>query len=385
MRKPSTIRLGLVATARGGTGFPERLQGGTEGIPFIKVSDMNLPGNERYIHTANNYISPEKVKKLGARVFSKGDIVFAKVGAALLLNRRRVLTQPTLIDNNLMAVTPESLDGEFLRQFLLGFDMADLVQVGALPSINQSQVHNILIPEFSNEEQRGIAEVLSALDEEIEATEALIRKKTAVKRALAMTLMPKPHGLVGANWRETSFGALVVSVREKFLPTEQERTVPCVNLEDVPEGEGRISGFTSAADNLSTKTAFKKGDILFGKLRPYLRKFAITPFDGVCTTEILVFRAVKDVDPDFVFQLVASDAFIEHNVASSYGTKMPRTDWRTAASFPVALPSLAEQRVIGQTLSAADAELAGLRTEAAKLRLQKQGLMKDLLTGAVRV
>ena len=86
-----------------------------------------------------------------------------------------------------------------------------------------------------------------------------------------------------------------------------------------------------------------------------------------------------------MFQVVASDAFIEHNVASSYGTKMPRTDWRTAASFPVALPSLAEQRVIGQTLSAADAELAGLRTEAAKLRLQKQGLMKDLLTGAVRV
>lgn len=350
---------------------------GGDGIPVIRIQQLNNP--EGFFDFTKAAV-PER------NHIDTGDLIFSWSGTLKVSRWKHGFAY---LNQHLFKVTPKKwVNSEFLRHSI-EYALEELTKVShgsTMKHIQRGELdgHILAVP-ASMEEQRGIAEVLSALDEQIEATEALIRKKTAVKRALAMTLMTKPHGLVGANWRETSFGALVVSVREKFLPTEQARTVQCVNLEDLPEGEGRISGFTSAADNLSTKTAFKKGDILFGKLRPYLRKFAVTPFDGVCTTEILVLRAVKDVDPDFVFQVVASDAFIEHNVASSYGTKMPRTDWRTAASFPVALPSLAEQRVIGQTLSAADAELEELRAEAAKLRLQKQGLMKDLLTGAVRV
>lgn len=150
---------------------------------------MNLPGNERFITTANNYVSPEIALTLGAKVFNKGDVVFAKVGAALLLNRRRILTGPTVIDNNMMALEPEKIDEEFLYHFLVGYDLAELVQPGALPSVNQSQIQGICIPNFSATEQRYIAEVLTTLDEQIEQTNTEAAKLRLQKQGLMRDLL----------------------------------------------------------------------------------------------------------------------------------------------------------------------------------------------------
>lgn len=369
---------------------PEMLSGATDPNYTFRYIDISSVGPSKISNNLTLEVFRSAPSRARKRV-QKDDVLMATVRPNLKAFAKVGLDGELVASTGfavLRAIKDKS-HPEFLKQILFSADIESqvesLVAGSNYPAITVGNVRrlHVAVPPYA--EQRGIAEVLSALDEQIELTEALVIKKTEVKRALAMTLMSKPNGLTGEKWQEASFGALVVSVRDKFLPTEQERAVPCINLEDVPEGEGRVSGFTSAANNLSTKTAFKKGDILFGKLRPYLRKFAVAPFDGVCTTEILVFRAVKDVDRDFVFQVVASDAFIEHNVAISYGTKMPRTDWQTVASFPVAKPRLDEQRVIGQVLSAADADLAGLRTEAAKLRLQKIGLMRDLLTGKTRI
>lgn len=188
------VTLGSVASIKGGTGFPERLQGGKSGIPFIKVSDMNTAGNQRFIATANNYITSELASRLRANVFDKNSIVFAKVGAALLLNRRRLLAEPTVIDNNMMAVTPISADPFFLYQVLLTVDFGLFVQPGAVPSVNQSQVSGIVIPDFTLDEQRRIAAILSAMDEQIEKTEALIGKKKAVLQGLRQELLSPGAG-----------------------------------------------------------------------------------------------------------------------------------------------------------------------------------------------
>ena len=86
-----------------GSVFPQSEQGDTFGTyPFIKVSDMNLPGNERFITVANNWIDKKTQTRLRAKVHPAGATVFAKIGVALTYNRRRVLSQPTIIDNNMM-------------------------------------------------------------------------------------------------------------------------------------------------------------------------------------------------------------------------------------------------------------------------------------------
>ena len=186
-------------------------------------------------------------------------------------------------------------------------------------------------------------------------------------------------------WKPTTLAGIVSLVRTKFSPSPNDTEIRCVNLEDMPEASGGLSGWSSAAENLSIKTAFKRGDILFGKLRPYLRKYALAPFDGVCTTEVLAFRTVDGVHPPYAFQVVASDAFIEHNVGASYGTKMPRTDWKTAAAFPLMLPPLDDQRRIADLLSAVDEQVALTDATVAKESVLVKGLMQARIPEGFRI
>src|SRR5690606_9103479 len=97
-------KLGELCDFQAGTAFPSDYQGEISGdYPFIKVSDMNLPGNERIIWYANNWITEKACRKLRAKIHPKDATVFAKIGVALTYNRRRLLKQPTIIDNNMMS------------------------------------------------------------------------------------------------------------------------------------------------------------------------------------------------------------------------------------------------------------------------------------------
>ena len=99
--------LGNICNFTPGSAFKPEYQGQTHGeIPFIKVSDMNLNGNEIFIVKANNYIDNSLQKERKFKLHEEGATVFAKIGVALISNRRRVLTMPTIIDNNMMSASP---------------------------------------------------------------------------------------------------------------------------------------------------------------------------------------------------------------------------------------------------------------------------------------
>ncbi|WP_271912029.1 restriction endonuclease subunit S [Vreelandella alkaliphila] len=184
-------RLGDLCKFRGGSAFKEIHQGSQSGeLPFIKVSDMNLPGNEIYIQSANNWVSQNDAKAMRAKSFPEGSIVFAKVGAALLLNRRRILTRATIIDNNMMAALPEdNASRNFLYQVLLMIDFAKFVQDGAVPSINQSDLSSFKIKFPSLKEQTHIAEILDKSDEEVAQLQKLIDRLKQEKKALMQQLL----------------------------------------------------------------------------------------------------------------------------------------------------------------------------------------------------
>lgn len=155
--------LGDVCDFKGGAGFSEAAQGSSVGeLPFIKVSDMSLPGNEVDIVTANNWVTREVAKSLRATPMPSGAVVFAKVGAALMLNRRRRLKFDTIIDNNMMAAIPKADDisTDFLFLLMCTIDLAALVQPGAVPSVNQRQLSSIPIKLPGKSEQAAIADVL---------------------------------------------------------------------------------------------------------------------------------------------------------------------------------------------------------------------------------
>jgi len=140
--------LGDICSFTAGSAFKPEHQGSTEGDhPFIKVSDMNLTGNEVFIQSANNYVSKAQQSAMKAKLHPLGATIFAKIGVALISNRRRLLTTPTIIDNNLMSASP--IEGKagpyFLYSMLSTIDFNTLVSGTALPYLNVSDLKKIPI------------------------------------------------------------------------------------------------------------------------------------------------------------------------------------------------------------------------------------------------
>jgi len=131
---------------RAGSGFPHEEQGLTEGdLPFYKVGDMNSGGNDLYLHRSQNYVTLHTARRLGATIFAAGTIVFPKVGAALLTNKRRMLAQPACIDNNVMGMTVRNGVRKWFYYWFSTIDLGRLANPGAVPSINESQVKDIVL------------------------------------------------------------------------------------------------------------------------------------------------------------------------------------------------------------------------------------------------
>ena len=158
-------KLGEVGKAQSGIGFPDKEQGGKQGIPFFKVSDMNLYGNEREMTVANNYVTESQIEKNNWKPIEETSMLFAKVGAAIMLNRKRLVRFSFLLDNNTMAFKfGDSWDIDFGVALFNRFDLTSLVQVGALPSYNATDIENIEISMPNKEEQHKIGAVLAEID-----------------------------------------------------------------------------------------------------------------------------------------------------------------------------------------------------------------------------
>lgn len=140
-----------------------------------------------------------------------------------------------------------------------------------------------------------------------------------------------------------------------------------LELEDLESGSGRILNRRNTLEVGSAVTLFKRGDVLFGKLRPYLEKYWEAEFDGRCTGEILAFEP-RRIHGRFLYYCIGSRWFIERCNALAYGVKMPRVSWPTQLSqFDLPLPPLAEQQRIAAYLDAScgaiDAAVAAKRCQ----------------------
>lgn len=165
--------------------------------------------------------------------------------------------------------------------------------------------------------------------------------------------------LLPEGWLFDRMKDIVALRNEKsFVSSEEE---DYIELEDIESGTGRLLSKRNTLEVESAVTLFKKGDVLFGKLRPYLEKYYLTEFDGKCTGEILAFK-LERINGHFLRYCIASPRFIEKCNALAYGTKMPRVNWSTQlAIFNIPLPPFDEQRRIAayldKTCAAIDATI----------------------------
>ena len=155
------------------------------------------------------------------------------------------------------------------------------------------------------------------------------------------------------EWQTKDFGECAVLVRETVSPLDIG-DAPYIGLEHIEVGTLSLLGHGVASNVTSTKSRFQRGDILFGKLRPYFRKAVRTSFDGICSTDIWVIRAKEGVDQGFLYYCIASWPFVDFANAGSEGTRMPRAKWEYVSRYKILLPSLSEQRAIAHILGTLD-------------------------------
>ena len=179
------------------------------------------------------------------------------------------------------------------------------------------------------------------------------------------------------DWKRFRLGD-IVSINATKINPEISNSCPCIELEHLSQDTGQILGFVESSNQKSIKNSFQKGQILFGKLRPYLRKFWRAEFDGVCSSEIWVMSG-KKVSNNFLFYLIQTQKFIQiANV--SVGTKMPRADWYYMQEIPFFIPPLAEQEKIAQILGVWDKGISVLKSLIEAKTKRKKALMQRLLT-----
>lgn len=175
------------------------------------------------------------------------------------------------------------------------------------------------------------------------------------------------------EWRKERFDNLVT----RISTAEDTPALPRVEYEDIISGQGRLNKNINQKKSLKIGIKFEKGDILYGKLRPYLQNWLYPAFDGIAVGDFWVLRA-KNADGKFIYYLIQSDAF-QNFTNQTTGTKMPRADWNVVSAAEFVVPhDLLEQKHIGDLAQRLDEKIFLSEEKFKKLRQFRQAMLTKL-------
>ena len=363
-------KLGELGFAQSGIGFPDAEQGGTEGTPFFKVSDMNTPGNEYELVASNNYVTAEQIARMGWRPINQVPaIFFAKVGAAVMLNRKRLVNEPFLLDNNTMAFSMDSslLDTQFGRSLFERLDLTSLIQVGALPSFNSSDVESIFVslPSTMNE-QRQIGQYLCDLNTLITLHQRKHEKLVQLKKSMLDKMFPKPGEtepeirFAGFTdpWEQRKLGELLL-FQNGFNGSSESfgSGVPLISVMDVLDDEFITHETVRSKARLNYEEASRYcveyGDVLFqrssenqedaGTSNVYLDQHVPSAFGGF----VIRGKKVDEYNPIFIKYLLGSSFIREQITHRAQGAQHINVSQDTLAGVVLLMPSMREQEAVG--------------------------------------
>lgn len=237
-------------------------------------------------------------------------------------------------------------------------------------------------------EQKKIAEILSTQDKAIELQGRKIEELKRFKKGCLEKMFPRKGQKVPEkrfpgftdDWEQRKFEE--IAVRSSVICSDAN--LPRVEYEDIVSGAGRLNKDIYTKESSKSGIAFHQGDVLYGKLRPYLQNWLLPAFDGLAVGDFWVLQP-QNADSSFLYRLIQSRQFDE--VANqSTGTKMPRADWKLVSKTVFSIPSnISEQAAIGTYFTALDNLITLHQRKLEEMKNQKKALMQLLLTGIVRV
>ena len=192
----------------------------------------------------------------------------------------------------------------------------------------------------------------------------------------------KPNHL--KEWTSMDLGQILQPSKERFNPvTNKSRTF--IGLEHIESNTGRILKHGKSEQMESTKTVFHAGDILYGRLRPYLNKVCVPNFDGVCSTDILVLPVNSSVSNKYIALFLSTPEFVAYANKNATGVQHPRISFKKLAELPIPMPSLLEQKRIVSKIeslfSNIDATRQSLETAISLLEQNRLSVLNHAFTG----
>jgi type I restriction enzyme S subunit len=388
----------------------------------LLVLNQKCVRNQRVSFNEARRTDTEKKPVAEVRMLRAFDILVNSTGVGTLgrVAQVRVLPEPATVDSHVTIVRPASraVDPLYLGMALRCFE-ADIEALGegstGQTELSRSRLGAFLVPVPRDGEQRAIAHILGTLDDKIELNRRMSEMLEAMARALFKSWfvdfdpvraksesrdpgLPKPLadlfpdafedsalGEIPKGWEAGTLGDVAEHPRRGVRPSEIGPQTPYIALEHMPMRSIVLADWGYGHGLESNKFKFNRGEILFGKLRPYFHKVGVAPLDGVCSTDIVVIRPKAEAWFGFVLGHASSVEFVDYTNAGSTGTKMPRTSWTEMARYGIALPP---ERVAGafseKILPAVDCIIEAIH-ESHTLAALRDALFLKLISGALRI
>jgi type I restriction enzyme S subunit len=354
-------------------------------IKWVSLADSHRL-DDLYINETTATITAKGIANSSANILPAGCCIVSRDAG---VGKSAVLAEKMAVSQHFMAWhCGPSLNNHYLY-FVLQAMKPELERIAignTIKTIGLPYFKSLRVPLPSIVEQQSIASALLDVDQLIRELAACIAKKRDIKQAAMQELLTGKRRLPGfeGEWERFHLADVAAIRNAKVVASSMPPDTKCIELECIGQGTGRLLT-SSHAIGAATKYTFKRGDVLFGRLRAYLRKFWLASFDGICSTEIwpLIARDNR-LSAGFLHLLVQSNGFVDA-AGVSYGTHMPRSDWSVLMKFQLKLPPIPEQVAIATVLSDMDAELASLEARRDKTRAIKQAMMQELLTGRIRL
>ena len=311
-------------------------------------------GVAEYLDKTNNkkWISEDTFDRLHCEEVLPGDILISRLpepaGRACivpLLGTKMI----TAVDCTIVRTAPD-MSNKFLVQYLSSQAYFDDVNTclagGTRQRISRGNLANFNVPiPVKKSEQDAIGMFFGYLDNLI----TLHQRKCALLFSPFQAFISMMFTTSTFSWEQRKFEE--IAVRSSVICSDD--TLPRVEYEDIVSGTGRLNKDIYAKQSSKSGIVFHQGDVLYGKLRPYLQNWLLPTFDGLAVGDFWVLQP-QNADSSFLYRLIQSRQFDE--VANqSTGTKMPRADWKLVSKTVFSIPSnISEQAAIGTYFTALD-------------------------------
>mgnify|MGYP002566730836 CR=1 FL=1 len=272
--------------------------------------------------------------------------------------------------------------GYYLNSNAYHHQLLPLMQGIKVLSLSRSNIQKTSVSyPIAVKEQQLIAYYFSQLDNLITLHQRKFEKLTNVKKSMLEKMFPQN----GSSYPEIRFKGFTdpweqrkfeeIAVRSSVICSDD--TLPRVEYEDIVSGTGRLNKDIYAKQSSKSGIVFHQGDVLYGKLRPYLQNWLLPTFDGLAVGDFWVLQP-QNADSSFLYRLIQSRQFDE--VANqSTGTKMPRADWKLVSKTVFSIPSnISEQAAIGTYFTALDSLITLHQRELEKLQNIKKSMLEKM-------